>query len=426
MLDSKYVEDNLEKVIAGMKNRGAAFDAERFGELASERRRIIKEVEDLEFRRNTGSKQFGELKRKGENEEAEKLQVELKDLSDKIKSLDGERTRIEAEFREFLLGVPNLPHDSVPVGKDASSNVEVRKWGEPRSFGFTPKDHIEIGKVLDIIDLDRAAKITGARFALYKGAGARLERALINFMLDLHTAEHGYREVLPPFMANSASFIGTGNLPKFEEDLFKVSNTDYYLVPTAEVPVTNIHRDEILDGGELPVKYAAYTPCFRSEAGSYGKDVRGIIRQHQFNKVELVKFADPESSFDELESLTADAARVLELLGLPHRIMLLCTGDMGFSSTKTYDIEVWVPSENTYREISSCSNFADFQARRAAIRYRPPGGGKPRLVHTLNGSGLAVGRTLLAILENFQEEDGSVVIPERLRPYMGGLERITA
>lgn len=426
MLDSKYVEDNLEKVIAGMNNRGAAFDAVRFGDLASERRRIIKEVEDLEFRRNTGSKQFGELKRKGENEEAEKLQAELKTLSDSIKSLDGDRTRIEAEFREFLLGVPNLPHESVPVAKDASGNVEVRKWGEPRGFGFTPKDHIEIGKVLDIIDLDRAAKITGARFALYKGAGARLERALINFMLDLHTGEHGYREVLPPFMANSASFIGTGNLPKFEEDLFKVNNTDYYLVPTAEVPVTNIHRDEILEGGELPVKYAAYTPCFRSEAGSYGKDVRGIIRQHQFNKVELVKFAEPESSFDELESLTADAARVLELLGLPHRIMLLCTGDMGFSSTKTYDIEVWVPSENTYREISSCSNFADFQARRAAIRYRPSGGGKPRLVHTLNGSGLAVGRTLLAILENFQEEDGSVVIPEKLRPYMGGLERITA
>jgi len=426
MLDSKYVEDNLEKVISGMKNRGAAFDAVRFGDLASERRRIIKEVEDLEFRRNTGSKQFGELKRKGENEEAEKLQAELRALSDRIKSLDGDRTRIEAEFREFLLGVPNLPHDTVPVGRDASGNVEVKRWGEPRSFGFTPKDHIEIGKTLDIIDLDRAAKITGARFALYKGAGARLERALINFMLDLHTGEHGYREVLPPFMANSASFIGTGNLPKFEEDLFKVSNTDYYLVPTAEVPVTNIHRDEILEGGELPVKYAAYTPCFRSEAGSYGKDVRGIIRQHQFNKVELVKFADPESSFDELESLTADAARVLELLGLPFRIMLLCTGDMGFSSTKTYDIEVWVPSENTYREISSCSNFADFQARRAAIRYRPSGGGKPRLVHTLNGSGLAVGRTLLAILENFQEEDGSVVIPEKLWPYMGGLEKITA
>ncbi len=426
MLDSKFVEDNLEKVIQGMKNRGAAFDADRFGELASGRRQIIKEVEDLEFKRNTGSKKFGELKRKGEHDEAEKLQAELKDLSDKIKSLDSERTRIEGEFRDFLLGVPNLPDDSVPVGKDASGNVEVRKWGEPRNFGFTPKDHVEIGKALDIIDLDRAAKITGARFALYKGAGARLERALINFMLDLHTGEHGYREVLPPFMANSASFIGTGNLPKFEEDLFKINNTDYYLVPTAEVPVTNIHRDEILDGGELPVKYAAYTPCFRSEAGSYGKDVRGIIRQHQFNKVELVKFSDPDNSFDELEALTADAARVLELLGIPYRVMLLCTGDMGFSSTKTYDIEVWVPSENTYREISSCSNFADFQARRASIRYRPTGGGKPRLVHTLNGSGLAVGRTLLAILENFQEEDGSVVIPEKLRPYMGGLDRITA
>jgi len=426
MLDSKFVEDNLEKVIEGMKNRSAAFDADRFSELASGRRQIIKEVEDLEFKRNTGSRKFGELKRRGDHDEAEKLQAELKDLSDKIKSLDAERTRIEGEFRDFLLGVPNLPDDSVPVGKDASGNVEVRKWGEPRNFGFTPKDHVEIGKNLDIIDLDRAAKITGARFALYKGAGARLERALINFMLDLHTGEHGYREVLPPFMANSASFVGTGNLPKFEEDLFKINNTDYYLIPTAEVPVTNIHRDEILDGGELPVKYAAYTPCFRSEAGSYGKDVRGIIRQHQFNKVELVKFSDPENSFDELEALTADAARVLELLGIPYRVMLLCTGDMGFSSTKTYDIEVWVPSENTYREISSCSNFADFQARRASIRYRPSGGGKPRLVHTLNGSGLAVGRTLLAILENFQEEDGSVVIPEKLRPYMGGLDRITA
>ena len=426
MLDSKFVEDNLEKVIQGMKNRSAAFDADRFSELASGRRRIIKEVEDLEFKRNTGSKKFGELKRKGEHEEAEKLQAELKGLSDKIKSLDADRTRIEGEFRDFLLGVPNLPDDSVPVGKDASGNVEVRKWGEPRNFGFTPKDHVEIGKALDIIDLDRAAKITGARFALYKGAGAKLERALINFMLDLHTGEHGYREVLPPFMANSTSFVGTGNLPKFEEDLFKIKNTDYYLVPTAEVPVTNIHRDEILDSGELPVKYAAYTPCFRSEAGSYGKDVRGIIRQHQFNKVELVKFSDPENSFDELEALTADAARVLELLGIPYRVMLLCTGDMGFSSTKTYDIEVWVPSENTYREISSCSNFADYQARRASIRFRPSGGGKPRLVHTLNGSGLAVGRTLLAILENFQEEDGSVVIPEKLRPYMGGLERITA
>jgi seryl-tRNA synthetase len=318
-----------------------------------------------------------------------------------------------------------MPHESVPVGKDSADNREVRRWGEPRVFGFEPKDHVELGKILDIIDLDRAAKITGARFALYKGLGARLERALINFMLDIHTREHGYKEVLPPFMANSESFIGTGNLPKFAADLFKVEGTDYYLIPTAEVPVTNIHRDEILSGDDLPIKYAAYTPCFRSEAGSYGKDVRGIIRQHQFNKVELVKFAAPESSYDELESLTANAYRILELLELPYRVVVLCTGDMGFSSAKTYDIEVWVPSENTYREISSCSNFQDFQARRASIRYRQAGGGKPRLVHTLNGSGLAVGRTVVAILENFQEPDGTVTIPKALVPYMGGVERIT-
>jgi seryl-tRNA synthetase len=346
-------------------------------------------------------------------------------LSDRIKELGGERSTAEDELRNFLLGVPNVPHESVPAGRDSSDNMEVRRWGEPRAFGFEPRDHVELGKILDIIDLDRAAKITGARFALYKGLGARLERALINFMLDMHTKEHGYKEVLPPFMANSDSFIGTGNLPKFTADLFKVQGTDYFLVPTAEVPVTNIHRDEILDGNRLPIKYAAYTPCFRSEAGSYGKDVRGIIRQHQFNKVELVKFASPESSYDELESLTANAYRILELLELPYRVVVLCTGDMGFSSAKTYDIEVWVPSENTYREISSCSNFEDFQARRASIRYRPQGGGKPRLVHTLNGSGLAVGRTVIAILENFQEEDGTVTIPRELVPYMGGVDRIT-
>jgi seryl-tRNA synthetase len=424
MLDSKYVEENLEKVSAGMKDRGAEFDSGKFRSLDQERRQIIKRVEELEHERNVGSKRFGELKREGDQDAADKLQAELRVVSDKIKELGTERTRADDNLRDFLLGIPNIPHESVPVGKDASDNREVRRWGEPRVFGFEPKDHVELGKILDIIDLDRAAKITGARFALYKGLGARLERALINFMLDIHTNEHGYKEVLPPFMANSESFIGTGNLPKFAADLFKVEGTDYYLVPTAEVPVTNIHRDEILSGDDLPIKYAAYTPCFRSEAGSYGKDVRGIIRQHQFNKVELVKFAAPESSYDELESLTANAYRILELLGLPYRVVVLCTGDMGFSSAKTYDIEVWVPSENTYREISSCSNFQDFQARRASIRYRQAGGGKPRLVHTLNGSGLAVGRTVIAILENFQEPDGTVTIPKALVPYMGGVERI--
>ena len=425
MLDSKYVEENLEKVAAGMKDRGAPFDSGRFRSLDQERRQIIKRVEELEHERNVGSKRFGELKREGDQGAADRLQAELRVISDKIKDLAGDRSNADNNLREFLLGVPNMPHESVPVGKDSADNREVRRWGEPRVFGFEPKDHVELGKILDIIDLDRAAKITGARFALYKGLGARLERALINFMLDIHTREHGYKEVLPPFMANSESFIGTGNLPKFAADLFKVEGTDYYLIPTAEVPVTNIHRDEILSGDDLPIKYAAYTPCFRSEAGSYGKDVRGIIRQHQFNKVELVKFAAPESSYDELESLTANAYRILELLELPYRVVVLCTGDMGFSSAKTYDIEVWVPSENTYREISSCSNFQDFQARRASIRYRQAGGGKPRLVHTLNGSGLAVGRTVVAILENFQEPDGTVTIPKALVPYMGGVERIT-
>jgi seryl-tRNA synthetase len=425
MLDSKYVEENLDKVAARLKDRGFDFDSARFRSLDQERRKIIKLVEELEHERNIGSKKVAELKRSGDNDAADKLQAELRVISDKIKDLGSERSKAESGLRDFLLGVPNIPDESVPAGRDSSDNKEVRKWGQPREFGFEPRDHVEIGKILDIIDLDRAAKITGARFALYKGLGARLERALINFMLDMHTKEHGYREVLPPFMANSESFIGTGNLPKFAADLFKVEGTDYYLVPTAEVPVTNIHRDEILDGNDLPVKYVAYTPCFRSEAGSYGKDVRGIIRQHQFNKVELVKFSAPESSYEELESLTANACRILEMLELPYRVVVLCTGDMGFSSAKTYDIEVWVPSEKTYREISSCSNFEDFQARRASIRYRQPGGGKPRLVHTLNGSGLAVGRTVIAILENCQEPDGTVTIPKALVPYMGGVEKIS-
>lgn len=426
MLDSKLIEENLLDVKRKLDSRGAEVDYDQFRALDMGRKEIIKKVEELERERNIGSKKMGELMRDGKKEEAGKLQEDMKEISFQIKNLGELRTKAEQEFRNFMLMIPNLPNDLVPIGKNEEDNVEIRKWGEPRDFDFTPKDHIELGKDLDILDLDRAAKITGARFALYKGLGARLERALINFMLDLHTSEHGYKEVLPPFMANTDSFIGTGNLPKFEEDLFKIESTNFYLVPTAEVPVTNIHRDEILKEEDLPIKYVAYTPCFRSEAGSYGKDVKGIIRQHQFNKVELVKFAKPENSYEEHEFLTQNAERILQLLGLPYRVVVLCTGDMGFSSAKTYDLEVWVPSENTYREISSCSNFEDFQARRASIRYRPKEGGKTRLVHTLNGSGLAVGRTVIGILENFQEEDGSIMVPEVLVPYMGGVTNITA
>jgi seryl-tRNA synthetase len=424
MLDAKLIEENMLEVKKRLESRGAVLDFDQFMALDRGRKEIIKKVEELERERNVGSKKMGELMREGNKEEAGALQEEMKKVSSHIKDLGELRSKAEDEFRDFMLRIPNIPNEMVPLGKSEEDNLEIRKWGAPGEFKFEPKDHIEIGKELDILDLDRAAKITGARFALYKGLGARLERALINFMLDLHTGEHGYQEVLPPFMANTDSFIGTGNLPKFEEDLFKVKDTNYYLIPTAEVPVTNIHRDEILNEDDLTVKYVAYTPCFRSEAGSYGKDVKGIIRQHQFNKVELVKFSTPENSYAEHETLTEDAERVLQLLGLPYRVVLLCTGDMGFSSAKTYDIEVWVPSENTYREISSCSNFEDFQARRASIRYRPKGGGKTRFVHTLNGSGLAVGRTVIGILENFQNADGSVTVPEALVSYMGGVTTI--
>ncbi len=425
MLDSKFMEENMLEVKRRIESRGAAVDFDQFMALDRGRKEIIKKVEELERERNVGSKKMGELMREGKKDEAGKLQEEMKKISSQIKDLGELRSKAEEEFRDYMLTIPNIPNDLVPVGKNEEDNLEIRKWGEQRDFDFEPKDHIEIGKDLDILDLDRAAKITGARFALYKGQGARLERALINFMLDLHTNEHGYKEVLPPFMANTDSFIGTGNLPKFEEELFKVKDTNFYLIPTAEVPVTNIHRDEILKEEELTIKYVAYTPCFRSEAGSYGKDVKGIIRQHQFNKVELVKFSTPENSYEEHESLTENAERVLQLLGLHYRVVLLCTGDMGFSSAKTYDLEVWVPSENTYREISSCSNFEDFQARRASIRYRPKGGGKTQFAHTLNGSGLAVGRTVIGILENFQNADGSVTIPEALVPYMGGVTIIS-
>ncbi|MCH8029783.1 MAG: serine--tRNA ligase [Candidatus Dadabacteria bacterium] len=424
MLDMKLLREDIDRVKKGVSARGVEIDFDNFVFLDKKRRLLIKEVEQLENKRNTGSKELGKLKQEGKEDQPVKIQLELKTISEEIKKLNENRTRVETELRDFALTIPNIPHRSVPYGNGEDNNVEIKRSGEIADLDFEPLDHVELGKSLGILDLDRAAKITGARFSLYTGAGARLERSLINLMLDLHTEHHGYTETLPPFMANRESFIATGNLPKFEDDLFKIEGLEYYLVPTAEVPVTNIHRDEILAEQELPVKYAAYTPCFRKEAGSYGKDARGIIRQHQFNKVELVKLSHPEESYEELESLLEDSASVLELLELPYRIVTLCTADLGFSSAKTYDIEVWVTSERKYREISSCSNYEDFQSRRANIRFRPKGGGKPRFVHTLNGSGLAVGRTVVGILENYQQSDGSVIIPKALIPYMGGIERI--
>ncbi len=424
MLDPKLIERNIDLVGEKLATRGFETDLSEFAVLNSRRKEIIKRVETLEHQRNEGSRKVGALKRSGDEQGLSELLPELKALSEEIKDLNEKKAEVEGLLREFLLTIPNMPDPSVPEGPDDTANVEIRKWGEPRDFDFEVKDHVLLGAELDILDLPRATKIAGARFALYKNAGARLERALINFMLDVHTKQHGYTEVLTPFVANTESFTGTGNLPKFEEDLFKLSDTDYYLVPTAEVPVTNIHRDEIIPAEMLPIKYVAYTPCFRKEAGSYGKDVHGIIRQHQFNKVELVRFADPENSYEELEILTADAAKILELLGIPYRVIVLCTGDMGFSSAKTYDLEVWVPSEGRYREISSCSNFEAFQARRANIKYRKSKGSKPAHLHTLNGSGVAVGRALLAILENFQTEEGTVEVPEVLVPYMDGIRVI--
>ena len=404
MLEQKYLENNLETVKEKIKQRGMDLDFDGLERLNEQRKKLIVQVETLEHERNIGSKKVGELKRDGSDTEADILSKELKEISGKIKDLNSDRTDIESKYRDIMLHIPNIPDESVPLGRDENDNSEISKWGEPGEFDFEIKDHVEIGSQLDILDLPRAAKIAGSRFALYKGHGARLERALINFMLDTHITDHGYLEVLPPFIANTASFIGTGNLPKFEEDLFKLNDTDYYLVPTAEVPVTNINRDEVLEEEDLPRKYVSYTPCFRKEAGSYGKDIHGIFRQHQFNKVELVKLSAPDKSYDEHEQLTRDAATILELLRLPYRIVLLCTGDMGFSSAKTYDIEVWIPSEQRYREISSCSNFESFQARRANIKYRPEGGGKTEFVHTLNGSGIAIGRAFIAILENYQQK----------------------
>ncbi len=422
MLDIRYLRENLEEAEKRLKTRGEGFSLARIKELDETRRRLLTEVESLKARRNTVSQEIGRLKK--ENKDAAPLLEEMQQVSAKIKSLDSRVAECEKELKEFLLTIPNIPHESVPIGADERDNRVERVWGEPTEFSFSPKEHTEIGEALGILDIERAGKLAGARFSLLLGTGALLERALINFMLDLHTKTHGYTEVLPPFMVKRECFVGTGQLPKFEDDQFKIEGWDHYLVPTAEVPVTNIHREEILKEKDLPIYYTAYTPCFRKEAGSYGKDVKGLIRQHQFNKVELVKFSLPEASYEELEKLTNNAEEVLKRLNIPYRVVSLCTGDLGFSAAKTYDIEVWLPGQARYREISSCSNFEDFQARRAGIRYRPSSGGKPRFVHTLNGSGLAVGRTLVAILENFQTEDGSVVIPEALRPYMGGLEKI--
>jgi len=422
MLDIGLIREETDRVLDGFRKRGANIDLSPLLKLDRERKTLLKMVEDLRCRRNKASDDIGRLKREGKP--AEGLLAEMKGVSEEIKKLEGDIACIENEENDILLILPNLPHESVPAGISEKDNAEVRQWGEIPRFTFEPKPHWQIGEELEIIDFQRASNIAGARFALLKGAGALLERALINFMLDLHTREHGYTEVLPPFMVNRKSMTGTGQLPKFEDELFKLERDGYYLIPTAEVPVTNIHQGEILRNDALPVYYTAYTPCFRREAGSYGKDTRGLIRQHQFNKVELVKFSRPEDSYSELEKLTHDAEDVLKRLGLAYRVIALCTGDMGFSAAKTYDIEVWLPAQDTFREISSCSNFEDFQARRADIRYKT-GTGKTGYVHTLNGSGLAVGRTLVAILENYQQEDGTVVIPDALKPYMGGLERIT-
>jgi len=422
MLDIKYLRQNIDFVSGKMRERGQAMNLDRFIALDAERREIIREVESLRSERNAVSKQIGEKKKN--KEDATDIIARMGDVSNRIKELDEALKKTDDDLAAILMTLPNVPHESVVCGKGAEDNPVVRVWGEKPQFSFTPRPHWEIGESLNILDFARGAKITGARFTLYRGFGARLERALINFMLDLHTGEHGYTEVLPPFLVNRESMTGTGQLPKFEEDLFRIDKVDYFLIPTAEVPVTNIHRDEILGEKELPICYVACTPCFRAEAGSYGKDTRGLIRQHQFNKVELVKFAKPESSYEEMEKLTLNAEEVLKRLKIPYRVVSLCTADLGFSSAKTYDIEAWLPGQDAYREISSCSNFEEFQARRASIRFRREESGKVEFVHTLNGSGLAVGRTLVAILENYQQADGSVVIPEALRPYMGGVDRI--
>lgn len=423
MLDIKKIREDYEGVRQRVESRGqGSYSIEKIPQLDEKRRSILSTVEQMKNKQNVDSKAIPAMKKEGKDTSA--LMAEMKQLSEEIKKLDGELAVIEEEIRTTLLYIPNTPNPSVPVGKDDSDNVEVRKWGEPRTFAFEKKAHWDVGQDLDILDFERAAKIAGTRFTVYKGLGARLERSIINFMLDLHTGEHGYTEILPPFMVNRDAMTGTGQLPKFEDDMFHVPAKDFFLIPTAEVPVTNLRMNEILEESELPVYYTAYTPCFRKEAGSAGRDTRGLIRQHQFNKVELVKFVKPENSYEELESLLLAAEEVLKRLEIPYRVVKLSTGDLGFSSAMTYDIEVWMPSYERYVEISSCSNFEDYQARRAGIRFRPESKGKPEFVHTLNGSGLAVGRTVAAILENYQQEDGSVIIPDALRRYMG-IDRIS-
>ncbi len=423
MLDIKIIRNNPELIKEAVKKRGEEIDLDSFLDMDEKRRELLYEVEQLKKKRNEVSQEIGKLKKQGM--EAEDKVLLMRDVSQNIKEIDEEIKKIEAEMNEFLLTIPNIPDESVPVGTTEEENVEVRRWSEPTKFDFEPKAHWDIGEDLGILDFAAASRMTGSRFALYKGLGARLERALVNFMLDLHTSKHGYKEIFPPFVVNRNSMIGTGQLPKFEEDAFKLfNNPDYFLIPTAEVPVTNMHREEIIDGSRLPLYYVAYSACFRAEAGAHGRDTRGLIRQHQFNKVELVKFVEPETSYEELEKLVNDAEEVLQILKIPYRAVLMCTADLGFTAAKKYDLELWMPSYNRYVEVSSCSNFEDFQARRADIRYRPDSKSRARYVHTLNGSGLAVGRTLAAILENYQQEDGSVIIPEALRLYMGGVEVI--
>jgi len=428
MFDLNFVRENFDRVRAALEARNFPTAAlEDFARLDAERRSVIAESDSLNAERNAASREIGALMKAGKKDEAESQRRAVGELKERIAELDRRRDEAEASMRELLSALPNLPHESVPVGADESANAEMRRWGRPPEFDFEVKDHVDLGASLGILDLERASKIAGARFSILRGAGAHLERALINFMLDLHTREHSYEETLPPFIVNRDALFGTGQLPKFEQDLFKLTDErGLYLSPTAEVPVTNIHREEMLDFAELPMRFVSYTPCFRSEAGSYGRDTRGLIRQHQFQKVELVKLTRPEDSYEELEGLTRDAERALQLLGLHYRVVTLSTGDLGFSAAKTYDIEVWLPSQNTFREISSCSNCEAFQARRAQIRFRREGGGRPEYVHTLNGSGLAVGRTWLAILENYQQADGSVRVPEVLQSYMHGLEVIEA
>ncbi|KEJ91320.1 serine--tRNA ligase [Synergistes jonesii] len=424
MLDTKWVREHYEEVAEMLASRNNAFPLDRYKELDEERRGVLLKVEKLKERRNAGSKEVGAKKKAGENTDA--LQNEIRGLGDEIKKLDDRAAEIQSELDELALSIPNRPHPSVPKGKDEYDNVEMRRWGTPRDFKFEPKPHWEIGEALDIMDFDRGVKLAESRFTVLKGAGARLERGLMNLMLDLHTTQHGFTEIATPALVNTKTMTGTGQLPKFAEDLYRCLNDDLWLIPTAEVPLTNLHSGETLKEAELPMYLCAFTPCFRREAGSYGRDMRGMLRQHQFDKVEMVKISTPEKSYEELEHMTNCAEKVLQLLGIPYRVILLCTGDMGFGAAKTYDVEVWLPSQRTYREISSCSDCEDFQARRMGLKYKPADGGKPRFVHTLNGSGLAIGRTLIAVIENYQNADGSVTIPEALRPYVGGMEKISA